>query len=104
MVPLDLLKVPHHGSQNNVTRELLETIDCNNFLISTDGSRFNHPDEVAIARIILSRTDTVHLHFNYQQEQTDLWRERAAADERFECHFPEAAGQPIVVDVTSLNA
>ncbi|OBI65127.1 hypothetical protein A5667_27455 [Mycolicibacterium fortuitum] len=51
-VKLDLVKVPHHGSQQNVTRELVEEIDCPLWVFSTDGSTYKHPDAEAIARIL----------------------------------------------------
>ena len=50
---LDALKVPHHGSAANISRELLELIDCPRYLISTNGERHGHPDPVAMARILV---------------------------------------------------
>lgn len=41
---VDLFKVSHHGSRGNVTRELVELLDCRRFAISTDGTRHGHPD------------------------------------------------------------
>lgn len=49
---LDVFKLPHHGSRNNVHKEIIENVDCERWLISTDGNRFKHPDAEAIARII----------------------------------------------------
>ncbi|RSV32175.1 MBL fold metallo-hydrolase [Sphingomonas sp. ABOLH] len=100
-LPLDLFKVPHHGSQANVTRELLASIDCREFLISTDGTKFDHPDEVAVARMIASRSDGVRLLFNYRQPRTKVWEPRIGTDARhpFECVFPDAAGNSLVVDL-----
>lgn len=100
---LDLLKVPHHGSQANVTRDLLAAVDCRNFLISTDGTKFAHPDEVAVARIIVSREDGVRLLFNYRQPRTETWEQRVGADQRhpFECVFPPKEGESLVVELGS---
>lgn len=99
-VRLDLMKVPHHGSQANVTRELLEAVDCREFVVSTDGTKFHHPDEVAIARIIASRTDGVRLWFNYRQPRTQVWEDRLglAPDHPFECEFADDGGS-VVVDL-----
>ena len=47
-IKLDLFKLAHHGSRGNITAEVLGLIDCDRFLVSTDGSKFNHPDAVAI--------------------------------------------------------
>ncbi|PFA94008.1 hypothetical protein CN383_27165 [Priestia megaterium] len=65
----DAIKISHHGSKGNTSPELLKIIDSNNFFISTNGSKHNHPDLVTIARII-SR-ESKHLRniiFNYKTE------------------------------------
>jgi len=49
---LDVFKLPHHGSKKNVHIDLIESVDCDRWLISTDGTRFKHPDADAIARIL----------------------------------------------------
>lgn len=45
-------KLPHHGSQKNVSRALVEAIRCNHWLISTNGIKHYHPDAAAIARVL----------------------------------------------------
>lgn len=69
---LQAFKVPHHGSASNLSVSLLDRIDCKDFLISTNGSYFNHPDNAAIERII-QRADDANLWFNYATEETALW-------------------------------
>ena len=49
---VDVFKVSHHGSQNNVSSELVQLLDCPRYLISTNGDHFFHPDRQAIARIL----------------------------------------------------
>lgn len=44
--------LPHHGSQRNVSTELLEALDCSTFLVSTNRAYFRHPAAAAIARVI----------------------------------------------------
>lgn len=61
---IDVLKVSHHGSRNNTSTELLEMVECKKFLISTDGSRYGHPDKETLARIIYMQ-DCPELIFNY---------------------------------------
>ena len=41
---LDAFKVPHHGSVNNLTPQLLALLHCARVLISTDRSRHGHPN------------------------------------------------------------
>ena len=69
---LDALKVPHHGSKHNVSNELMKRLDCKQFLISSSGNRFNHPDDDAVARII-RHSDAPVLHFNYRSEDNEDW-------------------------------
>jgi hypothetical protein len=70
---IDLVKVPHHGSRNNVSKALLDRLDCRHYLISTNGDRYRHPDREAIARIVRYGGDTPVLHFNYRSEFTEFW-------------------------------
>ncbi|MEH3036198.1 MAG: MBL fold metallo-hydrolase [Sphingomonas adhaesiva] len=97
-VRLDLMKVPHHGSQANVTSALLAAVDCRDFLISTDGSKFGHPDDVAVARIVASRKDGVRLWFNYRKPRTTAWETRSAteAGHPFSCEFADEGGSVTV--------
>ncbi len=51
---VDYVKVSHHGSKNNTSCELMNLIDSQNFIISTNGGSSHHrlPDREVIARII----------------------------------------------------
>lgn len=68
---VDYVKVSHHGSKNNTSNSLLDIIQCNNYLISTNGgkNRSNHPDRIAIAHILChpkrNKDEKVHLYFNH---------------------------------------
>lgn len=66
-VRLDALKVSHHGSSANTSKELLDLIDCSRYLISTDGSRHAHPDPVTISRILAYGGLHKELVFNYRK-------------------------------------
>jgi len=70
---LDLFKVSHHGSQNNLSKELLELVDCENYLVSTNGDHFYHPDRQAIARILKYGGDRKTIYFNYCNRYTEVW-------------------------------
>jgi hypothetical protein len=69
---LDAFKIPHHGSKNNLSTDLLDVIDCPRYLISTNGNIFYHPDGEAIARIIAHGGDPL-LCFNYRSEENAVW-------------------------------
>lgn len=90
-VHLDLFKVPHHGSQANVTKALMAAVRCNDFLVSTSGARHGHPNQPGVARMVMGSDGPARLRFNYLQPQTQFWRDRTrSADEPdYECEFPD---------------
>ena len=66
---IDAFKLPHHGSQNNLSVPLLAQLRCPHYLVSTSGARFYHPDREAIARVIAHGRQTEQpatLWFNYR--------------------------------------
>jgi hypothetical protein len=48
---VDAVKVSHHGSKNNINKELINRLHCDTYLISTNGKIFNHPDLETLAVI-----------------------------------------------------
>lgn len=74
LLRVDAVKLAHHGSAGNISDELLALIDCPRFLISTNGSRFRHPDAEAMQRIIArSPHQPPTLCFNYDSKTTRPW-------------------------------
>ncbi|MGI2136726.1 ribonuclease Z [Shewanella baltica] len=51
IIEVDAIKLSHHGSNKNINIDFLKRVKCNTFLISTDGSKFKHPDLETIALI-----------------------------------------------------
>ena len=72
---VDLFKLSHHGSQNNMTDELLTKIDPRAVLVCTDGSKYGHPDEYAIGKV-REHYPGVPIHFTDDNEHI---RGRASA-------------------------
>jgi hypothetical protein len=72
---VDLFKLSHHGSRQNMTDGLLDLIDPGAVLVCTDGSKFHHPDEDALEKI-RSHYPDVPIHFT---DDTEHIRLRAAA-------------------------
>jgi hypothetical protein len=70
---LDAFKIPHHGSKSNLNRDILDLIACDRYLVSTNGSYFSHPDQEAMARIIIHGGDGPVLCFNYRTEENAIW-------------------------------
>ena len=72
-VPLDLVKLPHHGSRNNVSRELVQAVDCPLWVFSSDGTTFRHPDAIAVSRVVRDAGPEPHLVFNVPSTFNQWW-------------------------------
>jgi beta-lactamase superfamily II metal-dependent hydrolase len=72
-VPVDAMKVSHHGSSYNTSREVLDLLSCPMFLISTNGSIYHHPEQKAMARLIRSSEREKQIVFNYRSDETLIW-------------------------------
>ena len=68
----DLVKVSHHGSNNNISNRLLKLISSKRFLISTNG-RHSHPDLGAIAKI-MDRGLKTEIITNYSHDKIETFR------------------------------
>jgi hypothetical protein len=90
---LDAFKVSHHGGRGNTSPGLLDLVRCERFLFSTDGSRYHHPHQETIARVLKSQRD-VRLHFNYRSDENEVWDDRDLQDDwRYEAHYPNEGTQ-----------
>ena len=77
---VDFVKVSHHGSLNNTLNDVLDMIDCDKFIISTNGgsSDNKHPDRETIARIVhhperkkSGYTSLRRIYLNYSLKQIE---------------------------------
>lgn len=101
-LPVDAIKLPHHGSQANVVVALLAAAPAGHYLVSTNGDVFHHPDDPAIARVVLDAPAGPTLCFNYSTPRTERWADPALV--RSHGHhvvFPEAgqADAGVVLDL-----
>jgi hypothetical protein len=86
---LSAFKLPHHGSQNNLSKALLELVDCPRYLVSSNGAHFLHPDREAIARVVKFGGKKPSLYFNYKTEFNDLWARPAMKEKHaYTAHYP----------------
>ena len=67
---LNLMKLPHHGSFRNITKDIMDEMDCSSFVISTNvNKRYLFPNKETIAKLISYRkteNETINVFFNYQ--------------------------------------
>lgn len=67
----DFIKLSHHGSAKSISKQLLNMISCNNFIISTNGGKAmsKHPSVETIAKLatLVDRNgnDEINFFFNH---------------------------------------
>ncbi|MFC0119927.1 ComEC/Rec2 family competence protein [Pseudoalteromonas xiamenensis] len=59
----DLVKLSHHGSKHNTSSGLLEIVDCNDYIISTNSGKYEHPDPETV-RLLSNRAKQSGCEFN----------------------------------------
>lgn len=98
-IRLDAFKLAHHGSKHNLSPEVLDLVDCELFLFSTNGDIFRHPDPVAVSRIVVEREDRA-LAFNYRVQTTERWDSpRLRRRFRYRTVFPGSEMAGLVVQL-----
>lgn len=69
----DLIKIPHHGSNQNMTNDLAEILRSDKYLYSTNGKKHNHPDLAGIAKVVISHSKIKkNLFFNYETDTSNF--------------------------------
>lgn len=91
LLTFDMVKLPHHGSYKNITKQILEKYECSDYVISTNGMKYFHPDKKMMLKIFswgkLIEGKQLTFHMNYFD---DIYRllNISEADKRhynFEC-------------------
>lgn len=63
-------KLPHHGSQRNLTQNILSKIKCNNYVISTDGNNNYLPNKKTILKVLkqnIDKNSKQYFYFNHEE-------------------------------------
>jgi beta-lactamase superfamily II metal-dependent hydrolase len=109
--PLTLsgFKVSHHGSSKNVSREVIEQIDCGRYLLSTDGSKHRHPDHQTMLRILRYSKEAPSFFFNYATATTTPWRDNKSDVphddfQDYETTYPEDGRDGVVLTLDTASA
>lgn len=96
---LDAVKMAHHGSAANLSEDFLSRIDCATWLVSTDGSIFNHPDDEAIHTVV-RHVPGARLLFNYRSARTAPWDDPALrAAHGHQAFYPTDAAAGLSLDL-----
>lgn len=93
---LQFMKIAHHGSKGNTSRDLMELIDCRHYLISTNAAnKHQFPHKEALARVVEAahnRNPGEPVHFYFTYADTILENLFSASEKQtyqIICHFPE---------------
>lgn len=91
---IDVFKLSHHGSRGNLVVELLKAVRANYYIVSTDNSRFGHPHDETLARVILHGGEQPTLCFNHATEYNLRWADPQLQEHyRYATLFPQHAEQ-----------
>jgi hypothetical protein len=106
ILEVDLLKVPHHGSDRNVAPDFFRRIRAKHYVISADG-KYGNPEDATLQMILDGREDDKFtLHFTNHEGDGDLgarldsFCSRAQAQcRKFGVRFREPESLSLVVDL-----
>ena len=119
-IHFDVVKLAHHGSFNNTSPALLDLIDSDKWLVSTNGEQFHHPEMATLAHIVTRSKDN-KLYFNYEMDICQELRKDEYKQYGFEIVTPEGedgisvtvgeefsgevklTGKPMLIDETILD-
>lgn len=62
---IDIVKLPHHGSEKNISAEFIRDTKVSSYILSTDGRKHGHPSKQVIANILYSASESPKLLKNY---------------------------------------
>lgn len=102
-IKIDFVKLSHHGSINNFNCELLDLIECSNYIVSSNGeNRYGLPNKEVLAKILNrpNRHTQINFYFNYDCKR---YREFFSTDKdaflnyNFKCIFPKDGERFILI-------
>jgi beta-lactamase superfamily II metal-dependent hydrolase len=97
---VDAVKISHHGSRNNISKELLDLIDSKNYLFSTNGFKHKHPNKSSVEAVINWSEQEPTLWFNYKTEYTLPWQKSPAEGKKlFNSRYPSENKEGIRIEL-----
>jgi beta-lactamase superfamily II metal-dependent hydrolase len=97
---VDAVKLPHHASKNNTSKELLSLIKSPRYLVSTNGAKIDHPDAETIARVIVCAGGKLEICFNYLSDSTKMWKDVAkSSGGKFTATYPADGTDGLLVEL-----
>ncbi len=72
-ISLNGWKLAHHGSLKSTLDRIMQKIDAEKILVSSDGSKYQHPNPETIAKLLKHANKPLTLYFNYKTKFNDMW-------------------------------
>ena len=106
VTPLDILKLPHHGSIRNVEKDFFERLPARHYVISADG-RNGNPESATLEMIAATRSDDdFEIHLTNHDGENDVAHRldafmaaRDAAGRTFGVSFRDPAALGLRIDL-----
>jgi beta-lactamase superfamily II metal-dependent hydrolase len=100
-VHLDVLKVPHHGSKNNVTEEFFRQVTADEVVICGDDTHDN-PDQEMLEMLRNARTGAeYHISFSYRLPRLEAFIQAARdAGERVTASYRDDPAESLFLDLS----
>jgi len=96
---LDILKMPHHGSDRNMTEKFLKAFPADHYIISADG-RHGNPDPNTVKAIVEVRGNAKYkIHFTNKVAKMPALLKRLAQGKKFQFAFRGASDPSIIVEL-----
>jgi hypothetical protein len=100
VLPVDAFKLPHHGSKRNVIEAMLKVAPAQHYVLSSNGDTFHHPDDAALARVVLTAPRGATLWFNYLNARTERWADPTLRDRYgYRTRYPEVPSAGAVLEL-----
>lgn len=72
---IEYCKIAHHASRHNTSKELIQMLDCQNYIISTQRTTQGRPSKECLSRIICNSVAPVNFYCNYDINANTIFTE-----------------------------
>lgn len=72
---VDFCKIAHHASRHNTSNELIQILDCRNYIISTQQTNDGRPSKECLSRIICNSERSINFYCNYKLDWNKVFTE-----------------------------
>jgi hypothetical protein len=94
---LDILKMPHHGSDRNMTEKFLKAFPADHYVISADG-KYGNPDTIK-AIVQVRKNDSYKIHLTNTIDGFPALLKKLSKDKNFEYEFRDEDALSIAVEL-----